>query len=134
MNAGLYEDILDGLDSAIFDVLKGSDNWNHEHIDRILTLLQREAAEPLCPEPETEGGVRVVASGEITCGRTRQDVEARITEMREEKDLVGDLSKDFCDVGWRVPLSVVLHDVPDKAERISLLNLFFEFVQEYSRK
>lgn len=57
--------------------------------------------------------------------------------LKEEAELLEhcpEAEEDFCDVGWRTPLSAVLKNIPDADERIRLLRLFFSLYQEYSCK
>ena len=62
---------------------------------------------------------------------SQYEMEAKI---KEQNELFGEHYENFCDIGWRVPLSIVLHDVKDKEERIRLLDLFFAHFQDYNYK
>ncbi len=53
---------------------------------------------------------------------------------RRENNVSLEVEEDFCDLGWRVPLSAIIKRVSDKQKRVELLRLFYTFYQEYSRK
>ena len=138
MNAGLYDNLQMDIDYAIMNILSGGFDCSDEEFERIMDFIKRDReadAEADAKEDAKIPGRPVkLSSGSITCGYTREDVKARLDELRQEQELIGELRRDFCDVGWRVPLSVILRDIPDKAERIRLLRLFFVFRQEYADK
>jgi hypothetical protein len=57
----------------------------------------------------------------------------RIRELQAAKAL-DDLTEEFGDVPWRVPLAALLRDVPNREQRVRCLWKFFVIYEEESRK
>lgn len=125
MNAALYDSMMAEVNIAILDVPGSLYRNATEDIDSAFAILKERDREDAESAPEVNEGPVIMSCNTITSGHAREDVEARIAEMREAKILVGELADAFCDVGWRLPLAVVLSDVQKKEERIRLLTLFF---------
>ena len=80
-----------------------------------------------------ENNLQGVFAVDITPGISHERIRQYLDEDAERIDLC-DEEGDFCDVGWRVPLSLVLKDVTEKTERVRLLKIFFELYSEYINK
>lgn len=61
---------------------------------------------------------------------------ARIIEMEDKQraELWPEGQKEGADDGWRIPLSIILQNVPDKAGRVELLNLYYDIFDNYIQK
>lgn len=79
-------------------------------------------------------GIELGEDADVTERLEFIDVERILKEESDLLEMCPGAEDEFCDVGWRTPLSAILKAVPQPDERVSLLRKFFIFYQEYSRK
>ena len=65
---------------------------------------------------------------------TDAEREELLSETAQERAVLGEYVEDFLDVGWRIPLALLIRRVETETERVRLLQTFFSAYQEESRK
>jgi hypothetical protein len=75
-----------------------------------------------------------VVANEDEGGYSRERIRQYLEEEAEGKAFCDDAELNFCDIPWRVPLSMVLKRVKEKSQRVRLLLSFFEAYAEYADK
>ncbi len=98
-----------------------------------LSLAQMEPDEAIHLVGKNAG----VYMAEIFCGIFEKDPHmARIIEMEDKQraELWPEGQEEGADDGWRIPLSIILQNIPDKAGRVELLNLYYDTFDNYIQK
>lgn len=140
MYAALHEYMLIDVDTllAIEERITDRTHFTEEDITWICNRSMEIAREyeKWASAREGEPGVfpKVIVVKPLASPLERENVRQHLREEAEQMRLYDYPGYDFCDVGWRVPLSVLLRDVDDKTERIRLLDVFFDIYMDYCNK
>lgn len=129
--AGVYEFLLIDCDAmvAVSERIKDPGNYTEEDIQWILEDAERSRRASM----EDDQEITVVVHREFQA-RPRENIIQYLEEEAERERLCKYPDYQFGDVGWRIPLSLVLSDVPEKRERIRLLDEFYDWFLEYLHK
>ena len=85
-------------------------------------------------EQQERAGERETESGdgpESLSGGERAEL---LAEAEEETRIFGDYRECYADLGWRLPLAILMRRVDTKSERLVILQDFFRSYREESRK
>ncbi len=85
-------------------------------------------------EDDDEDGEEADADENERTLPTEDDIRVVIGEMRQLEANFAPATRDFLDLGWRVPLAQILKCIPDREERVRLLDEFFTSYREEAGK
>ncbi len=133
--AALYEFLLIDMETgmAISERIIDPAVYTDEDIDWIYREARAMWIADLEDDPESRWDGEVFSHPEYQ-QRPRENIIQYLREEAERAKLYPHQGYLFADVAWRVPLSVVLRKIPEKPERIRLLDHYFDFYDEYAHK
>ena len=146
--AAMHEDVLVDRDTmqAIderFDYSTRIDSFNDDDVQWICNRardIRDEYEQEMNELTEEEREPKILGVPVLIANPTHeQHVSAEniiqyLHEKVEQQQLCPEGEDYACDIGWRVPLSRVLHNVGDSKERVRLLRLFFAAYGEFALK
>ena len=136
MYAACHESYLIDIEAhmAIDERLEDPCSFSEEDIDWINNRAIETRKEYDEWAKSNDEGITIILCEDLSERVSHKTIRQHLEEEAERKRLCDYANYEFCDMPWRIPLSVVLKDVKDKKERVRLLKVFVQWHTEYIYK